>query len=69
MTLSFREAARITPWGDSYGGYTPGGAEVEIERSYLWEDAPGGPILCEVIVRAPDGLEARAAALIGPEAV
>jgi hypothetical protein len=48
--LSWRELSRVMPWGDSYEGFTPGGASAHFERSYLWADQPGGDILCEVAV-------------------
>ena len=50
LALSWRELARVTPWGDSFEGFAPGGRAVLIERNYLWADAPGGDIICEVIV-------------------
>ena len=60
--LPFAEIARITPWGDSFTGYAPSGREVEIERRYLWADAPGGAVAVEVEVRdmiARTGVETR----------
>jgi hypothetical protein len=51
LTLSWRELSKIIPWGDTYMAQTPGGAEVEVERGYLWAGADGGGILCEVVVR------------------
>lgn len=62
-TLSWRELARITPWGDAYRGFTPSGAEVDIERAYLWSDGEGGDVLCEVVVRGL-GTEAQAACVV-----
>lgn len=50
MTLSWRELAAVAPWGDAFDGYTPAGRQVTVERAYLWADAPGGDILCEVHV-------------------
>ena len=50
LDLSWAELARITPWGDTYEGFAPGGRAVMLERSYLWAEAPGGDILCEVAV-------------------
>ena len=49
-TLSWRELSKVTPWGDSFEGLSPAGREVQVERSYLWADAPGGDVLCEVAV-------------------
>ena len=48
LRLSWRELAKLTPWGDSYDGYGPAGGALTFERSYLWKDEPGGDILCEV---------------------
>jgi hypothetical protein len=50
LTLTWRELARVLPWGDAYEGYTPAGRQVTVERSYLWAGAPGGDILCEIMV-------------------
>ena len=50
--LGWAALSRHTPWGDSYVGLTPGGREVEIARSYIWAEAEGGDILCEVTVYA-----------------
>jgi hypothetical protein len=54
-TLGWAQLRRHTPWGDSYEGFSPAGVEVVFERSYLWNDKPGGDILVEVAVRHPDG--------------
>jgi hypothetical protein len=61
--LSWRELARVTPWGDAFCGFTANGREVEIERSYLWVDAADGDILCEVVVR-DRGAEAQASCVV-----
>ena len=50
LTLSWRELARIVPWGDAFDGFTPAGRQVTVERSYLWAGAAGRDILCEVAV-------------------
>lgn len=50
LTLTWRELCRILPWGDAYDGFTPAGRQVTVERSYLWAEAAGGDILCEVMV-------------------
>lgn len=50
--LTWREMARITPWGDDYSGFDDTGRAVEVARNYLWEGAEGGTILVEVEVRA-----------------
>jgi len=48
--LSWRELADVLPWGDAYEGFTAAGRQVTVERSYLWAEAEGGDILCEVVV-------------------
>ena len=48
--LGWKELAALTPWGDTFEGFTPRGREVCIERSYLWETAAGGDIRIEVTV-------------------
>ncbi len=50
LTLSWRELSRVTPWGDTYEGFAPSGRQVQVERNYLWAEAEGGDILCEVAV-------------------
>ena len=50
MTLSWRELAKVTPWGDTFEGVSPAGRQVQVERSYLWAAEPGGEVLCEVVV-------------------
>lgn len=66
-SLSWREAARVVPWGDTYRGLAPSGEEVEFERSYIWAHGEDDDILVEVEVRCcPDREDcgARASALI-----
>jgi len=50
MTLGWAELARLTPWGDTYEGFTPEGREVCFERTYLWNTETGGDIRVEVNV-------------------
>ena len=50
MTLGWGELARLTPWGDTYEGFTPEGREVCFERTYLWNTETGGDIRVEVNV-------------------
>lgn len=57
-TLGWRDIARHTPWGDTFEGFSPAGREVCFERSYLWEDRPGGDIRVEVAVYPPRDYEA-----------
>ncbi len=49
-TLSWRELAKITPWGDTYEGFAPSGRHVQVERNYVWVDQPDGDILAETVV-------------------
>ncbi|MBS0333582.1 MAG: hypothetical protein JSS35_12515 [Proteobacteria bacterium] len=48
--LGWKELSGLTPWGDTFEGFTPAGREVCFERSYLWENAAGGDIRIEVTV-------------------
>ena len=48
--LGWKQLSALTPWGDTFEGFTPMGREVCIERSYLWENAAGGDIRVEVTV-------------------
>ncbi len=50
LTLSWAELAKVTPWGDTFEGFSPANRPVLMERNYLWADAAGGDILCEVAV-------------------
>ena len=50
LTLGWRELSAILPWGDAYDGFSPAGRQVTVERNYLWAEAAGGEILCEVVV-------------------
>lgn len=52
LDLTWRQLAPLIPWGDSFEGVSVAGRDVEIERSYIWADEPGGDILCEVTVFA-----------------
>jgi len=52
VALGWKAMAPHVPWGDSFVGVSPAGREVEIARSYIWADRPGGDILCEVVVYA-----------------
>jgi hypothetical protein len=47
-TLSWRALCDLVPWGDTYEGFGPSGGALLFERGYIWKDAPGGDILCEV---------------------
>lgn len=46
--ITWRELSRVMPWGDTYDGFSPGGRSICFERAYVWQDRPGGDILCEV---------------------
>ncbi len=50
VRLGWRDLSRLTPWGDTFEGFSPMGREVCFERSYLWEAAEGGDIRIEVTV-------------------
>jgi len=58
LSLGWPQLAGLTPWGDTYEGFTPGGREVCFERSYLWDGEPGGDIRVEVMVYEPKSYEA-----------
>jgi hypothetical protein len=60
-TLGWRALASITPWGDTYEGYAPGGRAVTFERNYLWSGPPGGDILVEVAAFGGESRRADAA--------
>ncbi|MBS0362106.1 MAG: hypothetical protein JSR98_12060 [Proteobacteria bacterium] len=64
--LGWKQLSGLTPWGDTFEGFTPAGREVCFERSYLWENAAGGDIRIEVTVYEPQAYEhgARAARTI-----
>lgn len=57
-TLGWRDLSRLTPWGDTFEGFSPGGREVCFERNYLWEGESGGDIRVEVAVYPPQDYEA-----------
>lgn len=50
VTLSYRDLSKVTPWGDTFDGISPAGANVQVERNYLWSGDPGGDILVEIAV-------------------
>ena len=56
-TLGWDALSKLTPWGDTYEGFTPEGREVSFERSYLWEGETGGDIRVEVNVYEPRAYE------------
>lgn len=56
-TLNWRELAKVTPYGDTFEGFSPQGRAVCFERSYLWEDQSGGDIRVEVNVYEPKAFE------------
>jgi len=49
-TLGWAQLAALTPWGDTYEGFTPAGRTVQFERNYLWEGPADGDIRVEVMV-------------------
>ncbi len=46
--LSWKELAKLVPWGDTFDGFGPAGGPLMLERNYLWRTEPDGDILCEV---------------------
>jgi len=56
-TLGWAQLSGHTPWGDTFEGFTPAGLAVMFERSYLWENEPGGDILVEVVIYEPQAFE------------
>lgn len=57
-TLGWRQLRAHTPWGDTFEGFTREGRAVCFERTYLWENEPGGDIRVEVHVYEPRSYEA-----------
>ena len=55
--LGWRELSQVTPWGDTYEGFTPAGRSAQFERNYLWVADPQGDIVVEVIVYQPQAYE------------
>ena len=55
--LTRREMEAVTPWGDTFEGFTPAGREALFERNYLWANEPGGDICVEVVVFQPEAYE------------
>lgn len=62
-SLSWRELSKVTPWGDEWEGFGPAGSPVIFARSYVWFEAEGGDILCEVrVYRGPSRFDRGATA-------
>jgi hypothetical protein len=57
LTLGWRQLAKVTPWGDTFEGFTPDGRDVCFERAYMWEGEAGGDIRVEVTVYEPQAYE------------
>ncbi len=55
--LGWRDLSQVTPWGDTYEGFTPAGRSACFERNYLWELEPKGDIVVEVVVYQPEAYE------------
>ena len=55
--LGWRALSKVTPWGDTFEGFTPAGRAVCFERSYLWEAGQGADIRVEVTVYEPRSYE------------
>jgi hypothetical protein len=58
LTIGWRELAKITPWGDTFEGFSPAGREVAFDRAYMWDTENGGDIRVEVTVYEPRAYEA-----------
>jgi hypothetical protein len=56
-TLGWAQLAKLTPWGDTFEGFTPAGRAVCFERSYLWAGEHGEDIRVEVTVYEPRSYE------------
>ena len=50
--MSWRELIRVTPWSDAYVAMSSSGAEVEIQRSYIWVDDAKQSIRVEIWARS-----------------
>ena len=48
LALGWKQLRGLTPWGDTFEGFTPGGRAVCFERTYLWDGEPDGDIRVEV---------------------
>ncbi len=57
MTLGWKQLSGLTPWGDTFEGFTPEGRDVCFERSYIWDRDAGGDIRVEVRVYEPRSYE------------
>jgi len=55
--LGWPDLSKVTPWGDTYEGFTPAGRSALFERNYLWQGAAGGDICVEVVVYQPEAYE------------
>jgi hypothetical protein len=55
--MGWRELVKVTPWGDTYEGFTPAGRSAQFERNYLWVEEPGYDICVEVTVYQPEAYE------------
>ena len=55
--LGWRDLSQVTPWGDTYEGFTPAGRSAQFERNYLWQIEPKGDIVVEVVVYQPQAYE------------
>jgi len=48
LAMNWRQLAPLVPWGDTFTGVSPANLTIQLSRSYLWAQDPGGDILCEV---------------------
>ena len=57
LTLGWKALSKVTPWGDTFEGFSPDGRDVCFERAYMWEAEAGGDIRVEVTVYEPQAYE------------
>jgi hypothetical protein len=48
LAMDWRQLSPLVPWGDTFTGVSPANLTIQLSRSYLWAQDPGGDILCEV---------------------
>ena len=48
LAMDWRQLSPLVPRGDTFTGVSPANLTIQLSRSYLWAQDPGGDILCEV---------------------
>jgi hypothetical protein len=48
VAMNWRQLSPLVPWGDTFTGVSPANLTIQLSRSYLWAQDPGGDILVEV---------------------